>query len=336
MDKHDLPDPRLTNPRQQVWSSYWKQGALHSLTGSFDGSYGGAIRTFWEGEFAALQEDDRVLDIGTGNGPLPALLCELRHDTGMPRVDAIDLASVAPGWLQSSPPSCRGKIHFHSHVSAEALPFDDGTFSLGISQYGLEYSQLDRSIAELGRVIRPGGRIALIMHHADSRLAAVAREEIRLIGTLLGPDGLMQAAGKLFPYLDLAAQGQHERLAADPMASQARTGFNVAMRSLGALAEQSPYPDVLLEVQEAVARRVDALLQRHLTLDSALHAHTEHVRALQDSAFRSDELCMHALTKAGISNLMQQLQACGFGAIDIAPIHHQSLLVGRTLLARRD
>src|SRR3546814_8259947 len=66
-----------------------------------------------------------MLDIATGNGPIPQLACThcAGRAAGMPRIDAIDLAQVAPAWVSSQPTPCRQALHFHSGVSAEALPF---------------------------------------------------------------------------------------------------------------------------------------------------------------------------------------------------------------------
>src|SRR3546814_5678640 len=98
----------------------------------------------------------------------------------MPRIDAIDLAQVAPAWVSSQPAPCRQALHFHSGVFAEALPFDDNSFDLVTSQYGIEYCDDVRTTPEVARVLAPDGRVALLLHHADSRLAQVAREELRL------------------------------------------------------------------------------------------------------------------------------------------------------------
>src|SRR3546814_1386493 len=94
-----MPDHAPDNAhRQAAWSRYWKQDVLHSLPGSFSGNYAGRIERFWLDSFAALGSGQRMLDIATGNGPIPQLACThcAGRAAGMPRIDAIDLAQVAP------------------------------------------------------------------------------------------------------------------------------------------------------------------------------------------------------------------------------------------------
>src|SRR5690606_2563076 len=147
---------------------------------------------------------------------------------------------------------------FHECVQAEELPFEYGAFSLAVSQYGIEYSDLDRSLAELARTVRPGGSIAVLVHHQGSRLAVAAGAEMRTIAAVQADGALMQADPGLLPYLDKAARGLPAELEADPRAAQARTGYNVAMRELETLAGQSPFPDVLLETREIIAAQIGA------------------------------------------------------------------------------
>src|SRR5690606_13928820 len=167
--------------RQAAWSRYWKQDVLHSLPGSFSGNYSGRIERFWLDNFAALGSGRRMLDIATGNGAIPQLACAhcAGRPAGMPRIDAIDLAQISPAWVASQPASCRDALHFHAGVSAESLPFADAAFDLVTSQYGIEYCDDARTAPEVARVLAPGGRVALLLHHAGSRLAEVAREELR-------------------------------------------------------------------------------------------------------------------------------------------------------------
>src|SRR3546814_17538773 len=118
-----------------------------------------------------------MLDIATGNGPIPQLACT-HCAAGMPRIDAIDLAQVAPAWVSSQPEPCRQALHFHSGVSPEALPFDDNSFDLVTSQYGIEYCDDVRTKPEVARVLAPDSRVDLLMHPADSTLAHAPREKL--------------------------------------------------------------------------------------------------------------------------------------------------------------
>lgn len=342
-DHHESPcaersgRPRMSagiDARRDAWTQYWKAGALHSLAGSFDGNYSGAIRRFWEQVFAPLDADDRVLDIGTGNGALPALLCELRGDA-LPQVVAIDLASPDPAWLASAPAACRGRLRFHSGIAAEETGFADAGFDLVVSQYGLEYSDLARSLPEVARITVGGGRLALVVHHAGSRLAGVAHAEVRMIDWLRAPGGLMERAAALYPYLVLAARGERERLVADPQAGRTRAAFNEAMRALGELAGREVFPDALLDARSAIAARIDAIMRGHMDANQAVEAHRDHDRALEGARLRSLELCEHALDETALERLLSALENIGFTGAEAAPLHHGEHLVGWTIRADR-
>lgn len=322
------------NARRDAWTQFWRAGALHSLAGSFQGNYSGAIRAFWEQTFAPLGANNRVLDIGTGNGALPALLCELRGEV-LPRVDAIDLAAPDPAWLASSPPTWRELVRFHCGTPAEDTPFADGCFDLVISQYGLEYSDLARSLPEVARITAPGGSLALVVHHAGSRLAEVARAEVRMIDWLRAPEGLMARAFALYPYMALAARGERERLVADPEAGRARARFNEAMRALEDLARREPFADALFDARAQVAARIDAIMDHRMDGAQAAAAHLAHEQALEGARLRSAELYEHALDEADIDRLLARLEQTGFTGARATPLHHEEYLVGWTVQATR-
>ena len=320
--------------RRDAWTQFWQAGALHSLAGSFQGNYSGAIRAFWEEAFAPLTAGDRMLDVGTGNGAIPALVCEL-HGDALPRVDAIDLATPDPAWLAAAPPVWRQQVRFHAGIPAEDTPFGDASFKLVASQYGLEYSALSRSLSEMARITVAGGRLALVVHHAGSRLAEVARAEVRMIDWLSRPGGLMERAAALYPYMVLAARGERGRLAADPEAGRARTGFNEAMRALEEVASREPFADALLDARAQIAARMDAILHGQLGADQAAAAHMAYGQALDGARLRSLELCEHALDEAAVKQLLAGLEQAGFTTVLAAPLHHQEYLVGWTVQATR-
>ena len=51
-------------------------------------------------------------------------------------------------------------------AAAESLPFRDSTFDLVICRLALPYTHNARAIAEMARVLTPGGAVLLKFHHA--------------------------------------------------------------------------------------------------------------------------------------------------------------------------
>jgi SAM-dependent methyltransferase len=51
--------------------------------------------------------------------------------------------------------------------SAEALPFPDGRFDAALACTVLDEADADRGLAELARVVRPGGRVAVLVRAVD-------------------------------------------------------------------------------------------------------------------------------------------------------------------------
>lgn len=102
------------------------------------------------------REGARILDIGTGTG-WAARLAAWRGA----RVTGID---IAPGMIAAAKTLSEGitpRPQFQK-AAAEALPFEDASFDGVISTYGIIFSAApQKAIAELARVTRPGGRLAL-------------------------------------------------------------------------------------------------------------------------------------------------------------------------------
>ena len=107
-------------------------------------------------ETADVRGGADVLDVGTGNGN--AALCAARRDA---RVIGVDLA---PGLLERARDRRDSEdldIEF-ALGDAEALDFGDDRFDVVLSCVGVQFAaDQSRAAAELVRVCRPGGRIAL-------------------------------------------------------------------------------------------------------------------------------------------------------------------------------
>lgn len=330
-----MADPNDSfTPRRHAWSNYWAQGNLHSLPGSFEGNYAGAIADFWQAQFRELTATRRMLDIGTGNGALPQLVWR-QHALAMPSVDAVDLAQVAPVWLSEVPAACREAVHFQGGVAAEELPFTDACFHLVVSQYAIEYTETSRSLRELARVLATGGKVALLMHHHDSCLASVAREELRLSEWLLAADGFLARLEAAIPWF--VATGSSTGMPSterDFRASQARQSCDAACTVLEQMASTSTVPDLLHEAREFASQAQSELNQQPA---QAILVHCYNYRkALENAKLRYSELCQNALDEHGVQAFAQKLEEHGLVQSHYTSIcNEDGLLMGWTLTARK-
>jgi SAM-dependent methyltransferase len=104
----------------------------------------------------ALRPEELVLDVacGTGNLAIPAARAGAR-------VTGID---IAPNLIAQAKLEARtaGGVAAFEVGDAEALPYGDGQFDTTVTMFGSMFAyRPDRAAAELLRVTRPGGRVAM-------------------------------------------------------------------------------------------------------------------------------------------------------------------------------
>ena len=295
----DAMNDAVRDERRRAWSSYWAGGALHSCVGSYTGNYAGVIGDFWRERFERLREGSRVLDLATGNGALPLLLQDRAGAEGGIRIDAVDLAEVAPPWLQASR---YPGITFHAGVAMEELPFVEQSFDLVVSQFGLEYARWPEALHEILRVGKPRGGNAFVMHHADSVLVKVGKAELANQRLLLEADGLLDAVGAIIPWMARARIGAIDmRNSAEALACRQR--YNQAMNQLAEQIEASPAPDLLIESRDwahglvSVANGMDTNQQLSLLV--------EYSEAMRAASLRTSEMVEHALDQAQVNGLLE-------------------------------
>lgn len=112
---------------------------------------------------------ERVLDIGTGTGWAARLAAHRGAE-----VIGVD---IAEGMIEAAESLSGGHAPrpVFRQAAAEALPFAEASFDGVISTYGVIFSDAPtRAIAEIARVLRPGGRLALATW-ADNPRGYIAR-----------------------------------------------------------------------------------------------------------------------------------------------------------------
>lgn len=119
----------------------------------------GAIATRSLGRLAALQQNERLLDIGSGLGG-PARLLAAEFGVSATGIDLTDAFCEAARRLTKRV-GLSDRVTFH-RVSALALPFADSSFDVAWSQHvGMNIADKEALYSEIRRVLRTGGRLAL-------------------------------------------------------------------------------------------------------------------------------------------------------------------------------
>jgi ubiquinone/menaquinone biosynthesis C-methylase UbiE len=154
--------------KNKQWSNYWKQGHITSFGAGTAGNYSSGVKTYWFNCFKSLREGAVILDAATGNGAIAVFAVEYSESFSKDfTVLASDAAVINETIVEESKSlnKYRDKIQFFSSTPCEHLPFDDASIDLVCSQFGIEYSNLNESIPEVGRVLHDDGSFVAIMHH---------------------------------------------------------------------------------------------------------------------------------------------------------------------------
>lgn len=105
-----------------------------------------------------LAGSSRVLDVGCGEGQVGRLAARL------PGVSLV--AGVDPSWTQLRAAAGRGGGVHLGRSGAAALPFAGGSFDAAVACLVFEHiPEVDDAIAEIGRVLVPGGRFVFLLNH---------------------------------------------------------------------------------------------------------------------------------------------------------------------------
>jgi ubiquinone/menaquinone biosynthesis C-methylase UbiE len=126
-----------------------------------------------------LSLEGRVLEVGGGTGLNLAHIPTSVSELVIVEPDELMIRRLRPR-LAGAPIATR-----IVRSDAERLPFGDGTFDAAVCTFVLcTVRDLDRSLAEVRRVLRPGGRLAFL-EHVESDDPRLARLQDRMHGAWL-------------------------------------------------------------------------------------------------------------------------------------------------------
>ena len=139
--------------RDQLWETHadwWIEG----FTDGADPEYTEQILPLAAAELAGAT---RVLDVGCGDGQVGRLAAAIGAEL---------VVGVDPTWNQVRVAAERGGGVHVARAGAAALPFAAGTFDAVVACLVFEHIRdVDDAIAEVARVLEPGGRFCFFLNH---------------------------------------------------------------------------------------------------------------------------------------------------------------------------
>ena len=220
-----------------VWDRYWRFDRIASCFDSAGSNYPAEFEAEWSGLFRELPRGAVILDLCTGNGAIARMAAKFSKNSDKSfKITGVDRAGIDPDKFVTSDGNDPA-ITYLGGVSAERLPFEDASFDAVISQYGFEYTDHDKTLAEISRVLKPGGRGKLICHAAEGAPAANGRVEVKNITTVTNDLDLFRLAGKAIA----AAWGsEKEGRELSSAEKQDMKAFGAAMGGLSDALEKEP------------------------------------------------------------------------------------------------
>jgi SAM-dependent methyltransferase len=306
------------------WEQYYRTGAYATGPVGADGSYDLEVRALWQAYFSSLPEKSRVLDIGTGNGVIAGIAVEVSNQRQLGlEVHGSDLAQIQP--MQDVPDAAlriQG-VQFHPGVATESLPMAEEFFYAVSGHYALEYAEMKAALAQIHRVLRPGGRALFVLHHQDSVLVKNALDTIREGAYIISEVKLYGNLRELLSYQGKSAD----------FAMKLSEPLRQGIRDVKALLLQAT-PQSSGQMARIALDATQKLMQMHGHIPSAdlIKEVNRAEQELQDAIQRVRDLVGVAQSQADIDQLLSVSESLGFQCLSSAPLHHDvSNLVGWTL-----
>lgn len=310
------------------WETFYRGGAIVTGPAGPDGGYDLELRAAWVEFFSTLPPAASVLDIGTGNGAVPLIAKQAAQAQGYDwDIHGIDLARIDPVRDVANGATRFAGIQFHAGVAAEKMPFGDARFDAVTGHYALEYSNTPAALAEIFRVLKPGGDAQFIVHHADSALIGSARQS-------LAECNLVLEETKLYRHLHhLVTMEQVTPGTTEHATAELRSAIQAIKQAIPQ-ARHAGGGRVLDVALDAVQKLLSA---RRQAPGATVGPEVDRAEAdMRASARRLNDLVEHACSETRMDQLQAEAAAAGFSLIErLLQFHAGNNLVGWQLLLHR-
>lgn len=329
-----------TLDQQDSWSAYWRIGTLTTFKGGrFDRGYDGSVRDFFADAMVTLAPEATVLDLATGNGGLALLAAQIARDTDLRcRVIGIDYAEIKPGAdadLSAEQRALMQGIEFRGGVRMEATGQPGASVDLVISAYGFEYGNTSEILGECRRILRPDGKLAVLVHDRDSVVVKQAADSVRLLTLALDELNLAGLSEALMQKVGSATTAEEMRsLGRDPATETLRQALNDALAKLySSAAGNADMQDLATQIGTGFLE----IFTRHRGMPLAAKLGAIETRLKDWRAFskRLEHMLDVALDDDACAAIQRKALDLGFRDVTHSRLHYggEKHLIGRTLSA---
>ncbi len=312
----------------EEWSRFWRQGHTTTFGDYFSDGYAGPVKDWLDGISEAMthgRESLNVVELCCGNGSLLPFLLSLNPPFDYLGFDAADVK--LPDILQGPVDQAKGNIALVGNTPVEDLPDNALNISTCLSIYGMEYSDLSKTLAGLLPRMIPEGQLFALLHHHDSVVAqmsarAVSEYDDKDIAAIR--DALTTINDTFLKLRDV------EALKVNADAEAARK----LMNGMG----NKYVRGATLETGNAfMVDHVLAALRFFKLLGQTHKVRTHFIAELENEAnaarVRHQQMLSVASTKAEMEDLVDQMGTMGWRDTQYAELLHKGDIIGWTLTA---
>lgn len=327
----------------EEWSRFWARGTVTTFEGHFRGNYDAEIRDFWRTAFASLPAGAVVVDLATGNGAVALLAAEFARTGSRPlQVIGLDSAAIDATRLRAVQPELAADldaVSLRGGVRLEATGLEDASVDLVTSQYGFEYGDTAAGSKEIARILRPGGRVAMILHHDQSAILAQAREGLTQVQLCLDEERFVYLARRMIKlYRGLKSGVQPGSVQWTPGALKLREELMAAASRLQGHARRPDVRQVDAGYLDFMLPSVLRLVEQCRTLsDATLEQAWGDIEAETDAyRLRMADLVSAARSERDMARIGADFAMAGLAEASWTAFRYRAdLLLGWTLAARK-
>lgn len=306
-------DPAANFRKNLIWDAYWHDSRINSDGPDGSPAIEAALAAHWAQATEPLASGASVLDLACGNGFVSLAVVRAAQKSGkVISVVGVDAAQINPHRYVTQHAALLKPVDFRPLTSMEALPFEAGTFDAVFSQYGIEYGDLTRCVAELSRVLKSGGTAVILAFPAGSSLLERAMKKKKQAQFILDQTKLIDVAS-------VVAQALHniESVSADGNTKQYLDRFNIEVeKTMGKFGDTDS--DMVVAVVFALQNTLT--MRKEMDIAKQLASIANVRQRLTNFIARTDAMARAALGEAALNGLKRRLAEAGLVGLEMRPL----------------